>query len=354
MSSTSTVSTAEPLRLIVIGLGHQSLDDHLPAINESDMIDLIGVADVDPARAQEVGETYNVPYDVTTEGLLARITIPDAALIAVPHIEYLSIIEQLACRGVHIIKEKPFAVSMADAKDLIRVIKQHDVTLRVTLQRRFNPIYQSFEQLTRRIGKLYSIEGRYTINIARLDEGWRANRLSAGGGALIDLGYHYIDLIVWYFGLPDEVSCKTSTGNRMNQEYDVEDTALMTFSYNHSQGEAGIVLGSLIVSRVYPTRDELMVAYGSRGSVLVRRGEVTRYDTEGNSVECLQRKGGWPSALIDQIEEFACQIRSCEHSGDIPCRYLEQIALVAAAYESARSGLPQDPYIYLRELLEEG
>ncbi len=348
-----THSTADPVRLIVIGLGHQSVDDHLPAITESDAVELAGVADIDAERAQQIGDHYRVPYDSTTEGLLGKIATPDAALIAVPHTGYLPIIEQLARRGVHIIKEKPFAVSMADAKDLIRVVKQHDVTLQVTLQRRFNPIYRSFEQLTRRIGKLYSIEGRYTMNVARLDEGWRASRLFAGGGALIDLGYHYIDLIVWYFGLPDEVSCKTSTGNRLDQKYDVEDTALLTFAYNQHQGEAGIVLGSLIVSRVYPAKDELMVAYGSRGSVLVRRGEVTRYDTNGTSIECLTRTGSWPSALVDQIEEFAGHIRSREHSGEIERRYLEQIALVAAAYESARSGQPQNPHEYLQHLEED-
>lgn len=340
----------EPLSIIVIGLGHQSLDDHLPAIKDSHEFRLVGVVDINESVAQRVGEEENVAYGTNVDELLAKLDDkPDCALIAIPHNGYLAVIEKLATAKIHIIKEKPFAVSVEDAQVIKRLVEENNITLQVTLQRRFNPIFRSFQQLLGRIGKVHSIEARYTMNIARLDEGWRASRLYSGGGALIDLGYHYIDLIIWYFGLPDSVMCKLSTGNRDGQVYDVEDTAFLDFSYNDNRQDSERILGNLIVSRVYPDKDEVLVAYGSKGSVAVRRGQVVRRDINGEEIECLTRTGSWPSALVDQIDEFSDNIRKGDHNSHVENRYLLQVALVAAAYKSAEEHRPINPYDTYRE-----
>ncbi|MEI6755838.1 MAG: Gfo/Idh/MocA family oxidoreductase [bacterium] len=346
-----TESASNKLKIIVVGLGHQSLDDHIPAIEQSDHFELVGVVDINAERAREIGELKNITFAVDTETLLKQIDYtPDAALVAVPHSGYLPIIAKLAENSIHVIKEKPFAVSIEDALEIKKLVKEHDITLQVTLQRRFNPIFRSFQQLVKRVGKLHSIEARYTLNISRLDEGWRASRLYSGGGSLIDLGYHYIDLIIWYFGLPDSVTCKLSTGNRDEQVYDVEDTAFIDFSYNDSGGNNERILGSLIVSRVYPDKEESLIAYGSKGSVAVRRGQVVRRDIDGNELECLTRTGSWPSALIDQLDEFAENIMSSTHNGYIEDRYFEQVALVDAAYKSADLHKSQNPHDSYKQL----
>ena len=344
-----------PLKIIVIGLGHQSLDDHIPAIMSSERFVLSGVVDIDEDRAKLFGEAESIPYASSVGALLESMTEkPDAALVAVPHSDYLPIITELANNRIHIIKEKPFAASIEDALKIIELVSKNNITLQVTLQRRFNPIFRSFQQLIKHIGKIHSIEARYTLNISRLDEGWRASRLYSGGGALIDLGYHYIDLIVWYFGLPDSVGCKLSTGNRDGQVYDVEDTAFLDFSYNDSGADDKRILGSLIVSRVYPDKEEKLVAYGSGGSVSVSRGQVARRDIDGNEIECLTRTGSWPSALVDQLDEFAEYILSGDHNGDVEPRYLQQVALVDAAYKSAIEHKSKNPHSSYERLIKGG
>ncbi len=342
-----------PLNIIVVGLGHQSLDDHIPAIEDSNQFRLVGVVDINLEVAKRVGSDKSIAYAESVEGLLSKLDDrPDCALVAIPHNSYLEVIETLAKAGVHIIKEKPFAVSVEDALVIKRLVEENGIILQVTLQRRFNPIFRSFKQLLGRIGKIHSIEARYTMNIARLDEGWRASRLFSGGGALIDLGYHYIDLIVWYFGLPDSVTGKLSTGNRDGQQYDVEDTAFLDFSYNDSGEDHERILGSLIVSRVYPDKDEMLVAYGTKGSVAVRRGQVVRRDIDGEELECLTRTGSWPSALVDQIDEFAKNVRSGEHKGHVEDRYLQQVSLVEAAYRSASEHQSINPYDIYKEFYD--
>lgn len=147
------------------------------------------------------------------------------------------------------------------------------------------------------------------MNISDLETGWRSNKNEAGGGAIIDMGYHYIDLIVWYFGLPQIVGCRMSGRNREGQNYDVEDTAFLNFTYVDVVTSKK-VLGTLFVSRVYSEKNEGLIAHGTNGSVSVTRGKITRCGTDGKVIEELERKDAWPSAIIDQLEVFVDNVRT--------------------------------------------
>lgn len=338
------------LNTIVIGLGKQSMEDHLPAVELSSRFNLLAVVDVNNGCLKSVVEKYKVKGYNSLEKLLSEMSVkPDVAIVAVPHNEYLPIIELLAKNKINIIKEKPFAVSIEEAKVFEELAKTNNIGLYVTLQRRFNPIFTTFNQMNKYIGTIYSIEGRYTMNIPRLDEGWRAQKETAGGGALIDMGYHFVDLINWYFGLPTSISCKLSSKNRDNQEYNVEDTAHINFSYNDAGGDENRVLGNLIISRVYPKKEESITVYGSSGSVQVRRGRLSRKDIDGKEVEALERQGSWPSATTEQLEKFADYIINGNKKQDILTReYLEHIAFIEASYASNRKSISIDPNIYLK------
>ena len=171
------------LNIIVIGLGHQALEDHLPAIVESNKYNLVGVVDIDRDHAIDVSKKYNTEYAVSVSEMLSKLPLkPDVALIATPHSAYLEIIEELAENKIDIIKEKPFATSVNEAIRIINLVKKSNISIFVTLQRRFNPIFASVPQLIKKIGVLYAIEAKYTMNISKLDSDWRANSRIALGG----------------------------------------------------------------------------------------------------------------------------------------------------------------------------
>lgn len=339
------------LHVAVIGLGKQSKEDHLPAIKVSNLFKLVGLVDSDPERLKQFSNEYHVPGFSSIEALLSSsVHKPDVAVVAIPHTTYPSVIKLLAENSIHIIKEKPFATSMKEANEFKSLSAKYNIGIYVTLQRRFNPIFFTFNQLKQHVGAVFSIEGRYTMNIARLDEGWRAQQSLAAGGALIDMGYHFVDLLIWYYGLPDSISCKLSRKNRGDQKYDVEDTAAITFTYNDSAGDEKRILGSMLVSRVYPQKEESLTVYGSLGSVQVQRGRLVRRDLDGNEVEILERQGSWPSAAVDQLEQFGQMIieRSIPH--EINPEYLKHIAFVEAAYASNDTAKPVDPRKYLKRM----
>jgi predicted dehydrogenase len=349
---TPVIVGSQPMSVVVIGLGHRSLEGHIPAILASDMLSLVGVVDSDPERARKIGVELNVPFASSVDDYLQVTDAPpETAIVAVPHCAYLPIVTSLASLGVHVIKEKPFAVSVEEARQLKKIVESTGISLHLTLQRRFDPVYLNFAQLVRRIGRVHAIEARYTMNITRLDEGWRANRLLSGGGALMDLGYHYVDLVLWYFGLPDLVHCYCTGNNRLGQQYDTEDTAFVQFAYR-ATGDGTDTVGSLVVSRVYPENEESLTGHGTTGSASVSRDQCQRSNPDGLIRERLSRERAWSSALVDQLEQFAIAIRTGRLRGRVPPVYLEHVAFIDAAYQSASTGLLIDPRESMRAMEE--
>ncbi len=339
------------LRTIMIGLGKRTIEDHLPTLSSNIHFELVGVNDLDAATMERFSAEYSVYGDIDLARVI-DVCKPDVAIVAIPHKAYLPIIEQLAAKKIHIIKEKPLAVSLEEAVKMQELARVHEVLIGVIVQRRFSPVHKACLQLMRHIGKIYSIEGKYTLNIAQLDEGWRASKQMAGG-ALIDMGYHLIDLLIWYFGLPDTITAKLSTGNRENQIYYTEDTAHLLFDYSFDRIYENKAVGHVVISRAYPKKEESLLVLGSKGSVKLERDRVYRTDIKGKMLEVWQQTNGQPSAINDQLEYFADEINSKNYRNSAGLHHhLQHLAIIQAAYDSDASGSSIDPSIYLNQIKE--
>lgn len=312
----------------VIGLGHQATEDHIPAVIASPDTELVAVADVDPEALGRFAERYpNVTAYTNYKKLLEDTTI-DFVIIAVPHHSHFEITKDALESGKHVLKEKPFVTTLAEGKMLEEISRQQGKEIMVTLQRRFNPIYTTFSQLLQKIGTPYFVNIRYTFHTDEPHMGWRGQK-NLSGGCLIDMGYHMIDLLIWYFGLPGRVYAEASHYAKEGVEYDAEDTATVSFHYNDRK-----LFGNMLISRVIPPKREHLHVYGSRGSIHLDRGSVKHFDVEGNLKESLTRENQWPSAAQDQIEYFVKVIEATQPNIGSPTFHLQHLAFVSAAYES--------------------
>ncbi|MGW5121012.1 Gfo/Idh/MocA family protein, partial [Streptomyces noursei] len=121
-------------RAAVVGLGHQALEDHLPGLLGSGRAELVAVCDSDSTILRRRQESLQVPAFTRVADLLDTVQ-PDFVIVAVPHHAGRSVIEECAGRGVHVLKEKPFATSVAEAHQLLSICQAGRVELMVTLQR---------------------------------------------------------------------------------------------------------------------------------------------------------------------------------------------------------------------------
>ena len=115
------------------------------------------------------------------------------------------------------------------------------------------------------------------------------------------MGYHLIDMILWYFGQPDRILADMSVSARPDRDYDAEDTALIQFGYDSG------LYGSLLHLPVHRPQERADRLVGSKGMVRLERGRVRRLTNGGEVVESLSREQAWPSAAACQIDYF-CRV----------------------------------------------
>ncbi|MFB6813721.1 Gfo/Idh/MocA family protein [Streptomyces sp. NPDC056347] len=323
-------------RAAIIGLGHQALGDHLPGLLGSGRAELVAVCDSNPIILRERRDQYQVPAFARPGDLLDAVE-PDFVIVAVPHHAGRAVVEECAKRSVHVLKEKPFATSLAEARELARVCQAGQIVLMVTLQRRFNPIYTSMPGLLDQIGTPFLIDGQYTFHTDAPGAGWRGDVRQAGGGCIIDMGYHLIDLLLWYFGLPSRILAEFSATAVPGACYDAEDTAIIQLGYEHG------LYGSVLLSRWAAPKTEKLHVVGTRGSVLLAKGQVQRLDLTGTVVEELTRPHAPTSAATAQIDHF-CRVLDGERpNASGPDQHLAHAAFIASCYESKAAGRYVDP-----------
>lgn len=324
------------LKAAVVGLGAQAREDHLPGLTASDAVELVAVCDENPDLVHELSYQLQVKGYVDYREMFASEHL-DLVVVCVPHHVGRAVVEAAADHGVHVLKEKPFAVGIDEARELATICDRAGIQLMVTLQRRFNPIYTSFTQLADQIGTPIVVDAQYTLHIDDPSEGWRGSIAQAGGGCVIDMGYHLVDMILWYFGLPDRILADTSASARPDRSYDAEDTALIHFGYDTG------LYGSALLSRFIGPKSEQIRLVGSKGIVSLERGRLRRLDNHGEVIESLAREQSWPAAATAQIDHFARVIAGTRPNLSAPSHHLPHLAFITACYESARSRAAVNP-----------
>ncbi|HEY9470389.1 MAG TPA: Gfo/Idh/MocA family oxidoreductase [Propionibacteriaceae bacterium] len=328
------------LRAGVVGLGKQALEDHIPGLLASDGAKLVAVCDESPEVVREQQYLHRVQGYTDCREMFKDEAL-DLVIVTVPHYVGRTVIETAAEHNVHVLKEKPFATNMQEAQALVDICECAGIQLMVTLQRRFNPIYASFTQLADQIGTPFVADAQYTLHVDDPSEGWRGMTAKAGGGCVIDMGYHLIDMILWYFGLPDRVLADISVSARPDRRYDAEDTALIHFAYDSG------LYGSLLLSRFIGPKTEEIRLVGSKGMVHPERGRIRRLANNGEVIESLSREQAWPAAATSQIDHFCRVIEGTRPNSSGPKENLPHMSFIAACYESAKAHAYVNPKEFL-------
>lgn len=239
------------------------------------------------AAADEIGcEFWTDDY----RELLARPDI-DAVDICVPNHMHAEIVMAAAAAGKHIYCEKPLAMNVAEAQQMVAAVRQAGVISQLTFNFRFFPAVQRAQQLIAAgfLGRIFSFRGRY-YRSSYIDPKkpltWRQQKAIAGGGALFDIGSHILDLLYALLGEFAGVQATMDTlirqrpaaaGSSALAPVDVDDIALL-----HLRTGDG-VLGLVEVSRMGTglTNDLSFELFGELGAIrfnAVEPGWLEVYD----------------------------------------------------------------------------
>lgn len=195
---------AAPIKVGIVGYGYASKTFHAPLIASVPGLELSGISSRDPAKAQADWPDAR-GYD-SPESLFADPAI-DLVVIPTPNDTHHPLAAMALTAGKHVVVDKPFTVSVDDARDLITRAEKHRRLLSVFHNRRWDGDFLTIRRLVEsgELGRLVHFESHFDRYRPEVKNRWRETA-AAGGGLWYDLGAHLLDQTLRLFGRPETIA----------------------------------------------------------------------------------------------------------------------------------------------------
>ena len=230
------------IRVGVIGLGMGR--HHIAGYQTHPEAEVVAVADLDKVTLEEIGERYGVATRYASGERMLQEEALDVVSVATPNKYHLPLTLAALKSGCHVLCEKPMAMNAAEGRQMLAAAQEAGKRLMINFSYRFTEQSQALKAQVE-TGILGDVYFARTIwhrrrGIPKLG-GWFSTKALSGGGPLIDLGVHRLDLALWLMGYPKPVWVLGSTynalGKRIAQEqgavYDVEDLAVAMIKFEN-------------------------------------------------------------------------------------------------------------------------
>ncbi|MBA3697353.1 MAG: Gfo/Idh/MocA family oxidoreductase [Planctomycetes bacterium] len=327
-----------PVRYAVIGLGHIAQTAVLPGMAQAKGSQIAALVSDDPVKLKVLGRRYQVPITIgyeDLEGLLASGEI-DAVYIALPNELHYQFTMRALCLGIHVLVEKPMAVTAQQCLVMIETATISQARLMVAYRLHFERANLHAVALAqeRKIGELRFFNSIFSMQVAKGDI--RTHPVASGGGPLYDLGVYCINAARGLFqSEPSEVSAfAVRSDDERFAKTDEMVTAIMRFpgerlaSFTASFGAANTAaydlvgtLGSVRLDPAYEYAEEL----------------CQRITIKGRTTTRTQPVGDQFAAEIDY---FSRCIRTGEEPEPSGVEGFADVRVVEAIIESVCSGRP--------------
>ncbi len=216
-------------RVALVGCGAIS-KTHIRAILAAGQT-VAALCDVEPGKAHALAEAtgLSAPAVFTDYNAMLDAVRPDIVHICTPHDLHVPMAIAALERGIHVLCEKPLAVSRAQLREVIEAERRSTAMLGVCHQNRYEPNMRRLREMVKT-----QPQGGYATVVWRRDAAyyrsgaWRGTRAHEGGGVLINQAIHTLDLMQWIFGTPTHVTAHLSN-DFLRDVIEVEDTAACTF-----------------------------------------------------------------------------------------------------------------------------
>lgn len=294
--------SSQPVKMLLAGAGLMGRT-HLEAAKGLDSVEYVGVVDINEKAAKALAAEFGMKALANLSAAIAELT-PDAVDVCVPTPHHLSLAGICASAGVHVLCEKPIALTLEDAAEMKR-LKADGIRIMIAQVIRFWPEYRLARKIVRekRYGQIRAIDCRRLSSPPDWNT-WMLKR-EFSGGAVLDMQIHDMDFVLQMLGRPEAV-----------QAWGIEQDG--TFNSVHSRliYPSGIpvrIEASMIMPPSYPFRMYFSIELD--GAVLEMdfwrsKGErLMIYPQDG---EAFSPKPGECDAYADEIDYFARQVKAGE------------------------------------------
>lgn len=312
----------EKLRIGIIGAGSISHFHMVGYQANSDIAEVTAVCDLNFERAQEFAKKYNVPHVYGSYDEMLRDAPIDAVSVTTWNNAHAPATIAALKAGKHVLCEKPLAMNAREAQQMEDTAKEAGRLLMVGFVRRFAQNTDALKAVIDGgdLGEIYSSK----VSVIRRwgnPGGWFSDKKRSGGGALIDLGVHIIDLARYLAGNPRPVSVYEDAAtalirfdNGMVTYLNVtwvenaEDSSLMHFSGSKGGAQLEPVLEIYQDRHHYLTTTRPKLQYQGLDMNDIFTKEIRHFVTcarDGTPCLCPAEDGVWLMKILDAIYESA-------------------------------------------------
>ena len=326
------------LRVAVVGAGEMSAA-HLRALRDSPHVEVVAVVDVDEAAARRRADEFGVARATAdAESALGDAGV-DVVDLVVPHSLHAPLAAAALRAGKHVLCEKPVALSLAAADELLALEAESAGRLLVKAYQRSMTLTHRVQRLLEdgALGTVYLATGLFAAKQPGMaqPESWRGEWDACGGGVLVDSGYHLLDLFIHLFGAPEAVTA-TCLGSASRLSGKAEDVAVATIELPGTL--ASVVCTWADTSQPFRWHRGI---YGDEGAIewedTWRLGSM-RVLQAGREVSSERVQDSWEQANRAAIETMIDDLRLERPSQFGLDAARGTLAAVLACYESSRSG----------------
>jgi predicted dehydrogenase len=333
------MSPGKKLGIGVIGCGRVAQAHLAAAVALGKEVDLLAVADWEEEKAREAKENYRAGEFTTRYEDILRNPEVEAVIITLPnHLHHSACLAAAGARK-HILVEKPMAMDLHQAREMVHAAEQNGVSLMVGQSRRFSDAVFVLQERLPEIGELFRIIISFLVSFPSPPTPWWRKAEEAGGLVILLQGSHSLDSVLTWMGkMPQWVFTFSS---RRNPQWEGEDEADILLSFD--RGESASVHLSLSTSPAF--HEALLV--GAKGVIRLIEYPTDKpfgfgYHLELNGKRVLSGDQ-FPSNYTLQLKEFVSALRT----GRRPKASGEEVLKTQILLDAARQAEREKRPVYL-------
>jgi len=320
--------TSHKVRFGMVGAGGIA-QAYAQAFRDSDQAQLVAIADVRTAAADAIAQTCDATAYASHIDMIAAEDL-DAVVVCTPPVTHPDICIELTRAGLHVLCEKPLAITSTDARRMFDAAAKNNVRLTMATKFRYAADVIRAKALVSSgiLGEIILFENVFTGRVD-MSQRWNSKPDISGGGVLIDNGTHSVDIMRYFLGPLAEL--QVVEGRRI-QNLPVEDTVRMFVKTVDG------VMGSIDLSWSMNKEQPAYISiYGSQGTVLVGWKE-SKYRRSANEDWIVFGQGyNKFQAFRGQIDNFSRAIRGEDKLLVSPEDAIASVEVIEAAYESLKN-----------------
>jgi len=338
-------SAPTPLRVAIVGLEHGHVEGFLKALPGHKDVQLVGIADADPALLAKYQKKYSLPETLLfkSEANMIEVRRPQAVLVYTPISEHRHAIEIAAQYGVSAMVEKPLTISLEDALAIRRTARHYHIHVLVNYETTWYASNRAaYDELTRgNLGAVRRVvvhdghQGPKEIGVPPEFLSWLTNPAQSGAGALYDFGCYGVDLMTWLMHGEAPLTVTAVVSHDKPEIYrDVDDDSTIVLTYPHAQA---VIQGSWN----WPFARKDMEVYGATGYAITVGADKVRIRHEHDNDERLVNAAPLAAPENDSLSYLAAVMTGRELPvGDLSALDTNVVVMqiLDAARESAKTG----------------